>query len=72
VNVHVAAEPVEIAHLAGAEAGLRLLTLARSAAGRGVLTADEAAGWEDDLRARDERGLFFCQALMFVGSGRVP
>lgn len=72
VDVHVAVEPAAIAGLAGADAALRLLSVARSAAHAGDLTLDEAAAWEEDLRARDERGLFACYALLFVAHGRVP
>jgi SAM-dependent methyltransferase len=72
VDVRVVAEPVEIAGLAGAEAGLRLISLAGSAVEDGVLTRGEAAAWEGDLRARDDRGLFACYALVFTAAGRVP
>jgi SAM-dependent methyltransferase len=72
VDVHVVAEPVEIADLATTETTLRLLSLARSAIDRGILTPDEATAWEEDLRARDDRGLFACHAFMFVADGRAP
>lgn len=71
-DVHVAAQALEIADLASADAALRLLALARSAVDRGVLTAAEAAGWEEDLRTRDGRGLFACHAVLFTASGRAP
>jgi ubiquinone/menaquinone biosynthesis C-methylase UbiE len=71
-DVHVAAQAVEIADLAGADAALRLLSLARSAVDRGVLTAPEADGWEEDLRARDGRGQFACHVVLFVAHGRAP
>jgi len=46
--------------------------LAKSAVAKGILTPKEAAMWEEDLRARDDRGLFACYAFMFVGGGRAP
>jgi SAM-dependent methyltransferase len=70
-EVRVAAEVVRIPDLATAEDTLRLLSAARSAARAGVLTREEAAAWEEDLRARDDRGLFACHALLFVAAGRV-
>ena len=70
-DVRVAPEVVRIPDLAAAEDTLRLLSLARSAAGAGVLTPQEAAAWEEDLRARADRGLFACHALLFVAAGRV-
>ena len=72
VDLQVVVEPLEITDLADAEAALRLLSLATSAADRGVLTPDEAAAWEGELRARDDRGQFSCHALMFVAGGRRP
>jgi len=71
IDVHVVAEPMEVPDLARTETTLRLLSLARSAVGNGILTSSEAATWEEDLRARDDRGLFACYALMFVADGRV-
>jgi SAM-dependent methyltransferase len=72
IDVHVVVEPMEIPDLARAETTLRLLSLARSAVGKGILTSSEAARWEEDLRARDDRGLFACYAFMFVADGRAP
>jgi SAM-dependent methyltransferase len=71
-DVRVEPQPVAIADLATAETTLRLLSLARSAAADGTLTPDEAATWEEDLRARERRGLFVCYALVFVAGARVP
>jgi hypothetical protein len=70
-DVRVTPEVVRIPELATAEATLRLLSLARSAAGAGVLRPEEAAAWEQELRVRDDRGLFACHALLFVAAGRV-
>ncbi len=72
LDVHVVVEPKQIADLATMEAALRLLSLARSAVSTGILTSDEAARWEEDLRSRDDRGRFDCHALLFVADGRAP
>lgn len=72
VDLQVVVEPLEITDLADAEAALRLLSLARSAADRGILAPHEAAAWEAELRARDDRGQFSCHALIFVAGGRRP
>lgn len=72
VDVHVVVEPLEITDLASAEAALRLLSLAKTAADRGVLAPHEAAAWEEELRSRDERGQFACHALLFVAGARRP
>ena len=72
VDVHAMAQRMEIADLASTETALRLLSLATSAVAEGILTPDEAAMWEEDLRARDDRGLFACYAFMFVADGRAP
>ena len=44
---------------------LVLRTFVESAAAAGVVTADEAARWVEDLRERDRRGLFFCSQTFF-------
>lgn len=72
IDIHVVPEPMEIADLARTETTLRLLSLARSAIAKGILTANEAAMWEEDLRARDSRGLFACYAFMLIADGRAP
>jgi SAM-dependent methyltransferase len=72
VGVQVVVEPLEITDLADAEAALRLFSLARTAVDRGILAPHEAAAWEEELRARDDRGQFACHALMFVAGGRRP
>jgi SAM-dependent methyltransferase len=69
-DVQLVVEPLEITNLADAEAALRLLSLARSAADRGIVEPHEAAAWEGELTARDDRGQFACHALVFVASGR--
>jgi SAM-dependent methyltransferase len=72
VDRRVVVEPLEITDLAAAEAALRLLSLARSAADRGILAPHEADAWEEELRYRDAQGQFGCHALMFVAGGRRP
>ena len=47
---------------------LRAFTARAEAAG--VVTADEAARWVEDLRERDRRGLFFCSQTFFRISAR--
>jgi SAM-dependent methyltransferase len=64
-DVRVRADHAEITDLATAERVLRLLALARS-----VLTPDEAARWEEDLRGRDAAGRFACYVPWFVACGR--
>jgi len=58
--------------LAAAEARLRLVSIAGTAARRGVITAAEASRWEEDLRERDAGGVFACHLLTFVARGRRP
>ena len=65
-DVRVLADHTEYTDLATAERVLRLFGLARS-----LLTADEAARWEEDLRARDAAGRFACYVPWFVARGRV-
>lgn len=72
VDVQATAESMEFTELDRAEATLRLLWLARSAVGSGVLSQEEADRWEDDLRSRDKSGHFACYMLTFVTTGRAP
>ena len=64
-DVRVLAHHAEITDLATAERVLRLLGLARA-----VLAPEEAARWEEDLRARDAAGRFACYVPWFVACGR--
>jgi hypothetical protein len=65
-DAYVVVEPIEIPDLATMQTVFRLRSLARSAVADGVLTADDVARWEEDLRDRGNRGLFTYVALMFV------
>jgi ubiquinone/menaquinone biosynthesis C-methylase UbiE len=71
-EVRAMADPAEMTDLASTETALRLVSLARTAAQRGILADGEASRWEEDLRSRDARGLFACYVLGFVAVGRVP
>ncbi len=72
VDVRVTADHDEYTDLASAEVRTRLIQFAHTAAQRGILTADEVARWEEDVRARDARGRFACYVLSFAAGGRVP
>lgn len=67
-DVEVTVDAAEITDLAGA----RVIPVARVAAERGVLTEREASAWEEDLRARERRGLFACYRIGFVARGLAP
>lgn len=71
-GVRAAAEPMEVPGVDAMQTALRLLSLAQSAVSDGELTSEEAAAWEEDLRAREGAGLFGCWAFMFVAWGNVP
>jgi hypothetical protein len=71
-DVRATVDATVFTSLAEAEARLRLVSLAAGAARRGVLTAADAARWEDDLRDRDAGGVFACYLLTFVAAGRRP
>jgi ubiquinone/menaquinone biosynthesis C-methylase UbiE len=64
-DVRVLVHHTEFTDLASAERVLRLLELARS-----VLTPEEWASWEEDLRARDAAGRFACYVPWFVARGQ--
>jgi SAM-dependent methyltransferase len=63
-DVRVLADHAEFTDLAAGERVLRLLDVARS-----VLAPEEAARWEEDLRARDAAGRFACYVPWFVARG---
>jgi ubiquinone/menaquinone biosynthesis C-methylase UbiE len=67
-NVRVIADPTEITNLADPDAVLRLVSLAGAAAEAGVLTAEEASRWKQDVRAGDGRGLFVGYVPGFIGN----
>ena len=71
-DVQATVESTALTDLAAAEARLRLLSMARGAARRSVLPADEVSQWEDDLRERDAAGVFACYLLTFVARGFRP
>lgn len=64
-SIHVLGDVVILRSLAAAEAYWKLGDLRAGAVAQGLVAADEADAWWQDLRARDAAGRFFCSLTGF-------
>jgi ubiquinone/menaquinone biosynthesis C-methylase UbiE len=71
-DVQVTVLPVIMTDLEAADAMTGLGRAAKLIAAEGVITAEQAQAWDDDLRARQANGSFFMCGAMLVTHGRVP
>lgn len=71
-DIQVTVLPVIMTDLEAADAMTGLGRAAKLIAAEGVITAEQAQAWDDDLRARQANGSFFMCGAMLVTHGRVP
>ncbi|GAB3969259.1 methyltransferase domain-containing protein [Actinoallomurus acanthiterrae] len=70
-DVQVTVLPVVMTALEAADAMTGLGRAAKLLAAEGAISAEQAQAWDDDLRRRQEEGLFFMCGAMLVAYGRV-